>query len=706
MNLGVKAFQTASLGITVCILLTTVSADTLIFRGMQYPRIKAVGVSGDKLVFETSGGSTLSKPLADVDYLKLDDYNDFTKAEDLLAKKDFKQAIAQYKIVKETRVRPVWMKDLVAARLKRIEALTKKPDPKSEPKPKPKEKAPEEVLPLATEIPQLTKPDPLMTLDTLVRHIAANKKEIKDPRKDPSWRKKTSLRQEAEVAKYEADLKAMGASNAKFFGKTVVWMLRISDVQASTEAKGSYVLTGRSAGGTLVQAVFGPDQRDSILDLEKEQVVAISGTLRAKPVVIPVDTSTATTGSSAPREKGPTFYGTEARTPTRRTYRPGYRRPPVRPRNTVPFMLRTCSIKPASDATSLFQSMPFRCETVVYVVDRSPSMRFHLPGTVSPICNSLSFLGKSRPFQLIYTATDGPQSIGETDASGWTNLIPATSESIAAAKRVVTLQRAETAPDKATGYTSHTVLPAMKQAISLAKGKTTIILISDARGDDINQVLQQVSAMNKSKKASICTVLVGRASQRAVTAMHTLATSNEGKFLYISADQLRANRYPTRSTHSRSTSTHVPSNPFQISSATRGQDREVRMAMNRTHLEMRMATYKAGVTVTRKKNILARYQALIATLKIAEKKLDGVTPEEAVVWVEGTKQMAFMLNRLSRSNVTNRSYRRADQTSTHGDSKQATTNRCIKEFEKQYAHAKKLRIATKSTTKSRYPSRR
>ncbi len=65
-----------------------------------------------------------------------------------------------------------------------------------------------------------------------------------------------------------------------------------------------------------MQAVFGPDQRDSILDLEKEQVVAISGTLQAKPVVTPVDVSTTTTtGPSAPREQAPTFYGTEARTP-------------------------------------------------------------------------------------------------------------------------------------------------------------------------------------------------------------------------------------------------------------------------------------------------------------------------------------------------------------------------------------------------------
>ena len=360
-------------------------------------------------------------------------------------------------------------------------------------------------------------------------------------------------------------------------------------------------------------------------------------------------------------------------------------------------MLGSCSIKPVNSAAVVFQSMHFHCETLVYVVDRSPSMRFRLSGTVSPLIKSVSFLGKDRPFQVIYTDKTRPQVISKaTDASGWIELIPATSESIRTATKFIRFRRVEAASETDAVEMIDTLLPAMKQALSLAKGKTTIVLISDASGDNIDQILQQVSAMNKPKKASICTVLVGRASQRAVTAMHTLATSNKGKFLYMAPEKLRANR-------NLSGYSGPPSNPFNCTSRRRGHDGAIRIDMNKTHRVLAYVEYPGGVTVTRKRMILTQYEKLIATLKIARPKMDEVSQEEAAIWVKGTSLMASRLSKISKKNRTNKTYSRLDTSGTEGATKKALVDRCIKEFENQYAHAKKLRIenATSNSSSSR-----
>jgi hypothetical protein len=148
-------------------------------------------------------------------------------------------------------------------------------------------------------------------------------------------------------------------------------------------------------------------------------------------------------------------------------------------------------------------------------------MKSRLPGVVEPIKTSLYSLGSDQKKHIICNDTTGPRTQGKKDF-GRPVLQPITT-----ASRTV----ARTFLQKQTADESDSLVAAMLKALSLAKGKTTLFLISDADWTDANEQIQQITSQNRSK-VTIHTVLIGRPSQPAVTSMALLAKNNQGHFSY------------------------------------------------------------------------------------------------------------------------------------------------------------------------------
>jgi hypothetical protein len=186
--------------------------------------------------------------------------------------------------------------------------------------------------------------------------------------------------------------------------------------------------------------------------------------------------------------------------------------------NTV--ILTSCSVVPMSRVGLCSFDIPFKADTVLYVVDRSPSMKSRLHGVVEPIMASLYTLGGEQKYQIICTDASEPRTVGKKDF-GRAALQPITTESRTAARSFLRNQTADT---------SDSPVPAMLKALLLAKGNTTLFLISDADWTDGRELVQQISSQNTTSKVTIHTVLIGRPSQPAVASMALLSKRNRGHF--------------------------------------------------------------------------------------------------------------------------------------------------------------------------------
>jgi hypothetical protein len=186
--------------------------------------------------------------------------------------------------------------------------------------------------------------------------------------------------------------------------------------------------------------------------------------------------------------------------------------------NTV--ILTSCSVVPMSRVGLCSFDIPFKADTVLYVVDRSPSMKSRLHGVVEPVMASLYTLGGEQKYQIICTDASDPRTLGKKNF-GRAALQPITTESRDAARSFL---------QKQTADTSDSLVPAILKALSLAKGNTTLFLISDADWTDGRELVQQISSQNT--KVTIHTVLIGRPSQPAVTSMAILSKSNRGHLSY------------------------------------------------------------------------------------------------------------------------------------------------------------------------------
>lgn len=94
-------------------------ADKLTISGIPYPSVRVVDVAKGRISYEFNGRD-YDKPLADVSYILLSNYRDFTKAEDALKAGKLADAVAAYTACENAAGRPAWVGRLI--RYRRLQA--------------------------------------------------------------------------------------------------------------------------------------------------------------------------------------------------------------------------------------------------------------------------------------------------------------------------------------------------------------------------------------------------------------------------------------------------------------------------------------------------------------------------------------------------------------------------------------------------------
>ena len=351
-------------------------SDDVVIRGLHYTGVQILNVQDEQIVFRTSAGSEVRKPVADVTSMVLVGKDLFNRGEELLTIGDFAEAAKAYDSA-ASKMPEGWQKELVKHRLavlakRQEEARNVATRPSSATMPS----VPIEPMPLPTRPAASTRPTSPATQPT--SESATQPAQSADPTTEPAttqaaetrpeattqqapapitgpvspeamvdilqavptnpkdkpqiWEKLTTLEKERAEKRYAADLEAW-KKKSEFHGRRVSWALRL-DKFSPTEDLSGYMLTGNSESGYLVTVSLSLAAGDGLRKLKKGDPIRVIGTIQEYHI------DGAGRDDSIFRVKTAVSFGALLKDATVEPDKPRPAQPPVAPKDTKPIRVK------------------------------------------------------------------------------------------------------------------------------------------------------------------------------------------------------------------------------------------------------------------------------------------------------------------------------------------------------------------------------